>query len=751
MPIRVLCCMQGEKLKENKGECEKCRPGHYQGNDYTQTKSCYRCPRDTVSLLHGASNCSVCSRGRFSNDGEKCLSCISGKKQVDAATSSYCLNCTIGRYQPGEGMHTCLGCNKGQYQDQEAKQFCLPACPAGRYQPGAGKTGCINISVGYEGIGGNTSLENPGHMAEAQCPAGRYSGNFTCLACRADTFTSSPGKASCKDCRPGKHTGGRNSSTLCGVCNAGEEVTGELGSRECAKCIPGKISTPGGNCTNCAAGSYANPKSTECLECKPGTFGAHDGSHVCRLCPAGRYQPGAGKTGCVDIAAGYEGIGGSTNVSHPGHMAMVPCPAGKYSSAFACADCPADRFTSAPGETSCKECGDGTLTRGENGSAACKVCPGGRQASGQPGSRECAPCEKGTWSSTVGANGSSACRKCPAGTYSSAKGVADPSGCNPCSAGRFSSVDGATGACTQCPGGFFQNETAATTCARTPSGNIIIGKCVHQPELGVYPKDCTSEQFLNGYTGNRTAWECEACLEGAESVPPPPACSVASKTAAELFYGKQAMYTFVPAITGFVGGFCSGLATAACPPKDKFIVTVTAIVFLMYPTMCEKAFAMFSCKTIGGRQSQVALLLLLVCIILEIVGQPFKEVTESHGVLKRLEIAALLVEYGTLWCGLMIFQSGPKSEAMNVFMTVCVVAANVGLTLCFAAVLFRDCARQAKVSRIVQRMRNARRRTFEAMARGGVNTDNPTFEMVGGEAEVSPAVVEMVGVVENSH
>ena len=70
---------------------------------------------------------------------------------------------------------------------------------------------------------------------------------------------------------------------------------------------------------------------------------------------------------------------------------------------------------------------------------------------------------------------------------------------------------------------------------------------------------------------------------------------------------------FVPLITGCLGflfwfsyGRFQGVSFTkrehekARTPKDKFIVTVTAIVFLMYPTMCEKAFAMFSCKTIGG-------------------------------------------------------------------------------------------------------------------------------------------------------
>ena len=33
------------------------------------------------------------------------------------------------------------------------------------------KTGCTNITVGYKGVGGNTSLVNPGHLAEVQCSA----------------------------------------------------------------------------------------------------------------------------------------------------------------------------------------------------------------------------------------------------------------------------------------------------------------------------------------------------------------------------------------------------------------------------------------------------------------------------------------------------------------------------------------------------------------------------------------------------
>ena len=137
------------------------------------------------------------------------------------------------------------------------------------------------------------------------------------------------------------------------------------------------------------------------------------------------------------------------------------------------------------------------------------------------------------------------------------------------------------------------------------------------------------------------------------------------------------------------------------------------------------------------RQSLVVILLLLGCIVLEIVGQPFRYMEEAPWLLEKMEITALLVEFGTLWCGLMIYESGPESEGMNVVMTTCVVAANAGLMAWFLFVLFRAYAKQTKklkktFSRMVHnsfRMSFGRdqvsihRRTFDA--NDCRNIDNP--------------------------
>ena len=83
-----------------------------------------------------------------------------------------------------------------------------------------GKSGCINITVGYEGIGGNTSLENPGHMAEVPCSAGKYGNESKCLPCGAGTYSSATASV-CKDCPSG----------------FSQAISGQA---SCLPCIPGE-------------------------------------------------------------------------------------------------------------------------------------------------------------------------------------------------------------------------------------------------------------------------------------------------------------------------------------------------------------------------------------------------------------------------------------------------------------------------------------------------------------------------------
>ena len=115
-----------------------------------------------------------------------------------------------------------------------------------------------------------------------------------------------------------------------------------------------------------------------------------------------------------------------------------------------------------------------------------------------------------------------------------------------------------------------------------------------------------------------------------------PDCVTASASAAALFYNKQAGFAAMPFIAvvvafafWFVYGLVKktpffakrrqrsrgGLSAPAAPgaavgeekdvpptPKDKFVVTVTLLVYLIFPTLCAQAFRIFDCKTVAGVQ-----------------------------------------------------------------------------------------------------------------------------------------------------
>ena len=172
------------------------------------------------------------------------------------------------------------------------------------------------------------------------------------------------------------------------------------------------------------------------------------------------------------------------------------------------AQCPSGFFQNETAATTCKRTPNGTIILG-GGTAYVEVPKGSYIGC------------KGTcfYSCGAGAFGddppTGLCHKCPAG-WSSFKGAIE---CTQCGKGKFAAFNGS--ACESCPSEFFQSQEGSTQCLECPLGYT-------QPNTGesactslnwVYPKDCTSEQFLND-TGNRTTWKCEACLEGASCVGP---------------------------------------------------------------------------------------------------------------------------------------------------------------------------------------------------------------------------------------
>jgi hypothetical protein len=92
-----------------------------------------------------------------------------------------------------------------------------------------------------------------------------------------------------------------------------------------------------------------------------------------------------------------------------------------------------------------------------------------------------------------------------------------------------------------------------------------------------------------------------------------------SSTAAELYYSKQAGFALLPFvvvlvsfIVWYVFGMLKGIpffkkrpevgkgVPPISTPKDKFIVTVSAVLYLLFPTLVSRTFQMFSCSPVGN-------------------------------------------------------------------------------------------------------------------------------------------------------
>ena len=121
------------------------------------------------------------------------------------------------------------------------------------------------------------------------------------------------------------------------------------------------------------------------------------------------------------------------------------------------------------------------------------------------------------------------------------------------------------------------------------------------------------------------------------------------------------------------------------------------------------------------RQTQMVLAVLLVCISLEIAGDPYKLVDESFRILGRLEIASLFVQWSTMWGGSMIFASQDKeSEGFVMFLSIVIALANIVL-LAWSFKLFVVAYKNESDAE------RARELEAELAANGGIVVQRDTF------------------------
>ena len=103
------------------------------------------------------------------------------------------------------------------------------------------------------------------------------------------------------------------------------------------------------------------------------------------------------------------------------------------------------------------------------------------------------------------------------------------------------------------------------------------------------------------------------------------------------------------------------------------------------------------------RQAQVILMVLVVCLIGEIAGRPYKAESDRQKILGRLELGALVVEWGTMWAGIMIFAS-VKDESLTVALTITVAVVNAWMIAWLVSRLIRECYHEKKQSKIAHKI-----------------------------------------------
>merc|ERR1711871_463058 len=103
------------------------------------------------------------------------------------------------------------------------------------------------------------------------------------------------------------------------------------------------------------------------------------------------------------------------------------------------------------------------------------------------------------------------------------------------------------------------------------------------------------------------------------------------------------------------------------------------------------------------RQAQVILMVLVVCLIGEIAGRPYKAESDRQKILGRLELGALVVEWGTMWAGIMIYAS-VEDENLTVGLTITVAAVNAWMIAWLISRLLRECVHEKKQSKVAQKI-----------------------------------------------
>jgi hypothetical protein len=271
--INCTACVAGTYKDVNgSAVCSLCARGKYSSETAeTSETTCTLCPQNSFTAKEGSivvTNC-TCNMGFTGPDGVECTACIPGTFK-DVNGTANCTVCARGKYSEefediGDTTNASRALAIAQalaYQqclEKNLQEGTLEGCETLLRPPGC--TACPNHTFSAEGSGNRTMCVcNQGYTG----PDG-----IACDACIAGTYKDINGSQACTLCQRGKYSTGiaitRNDS--CVPCP--DSSFSALGSGNITDCLcnAGWEGKDGGPCSACAAGTFKSINGTwNCTE-----------------------------------------------------------------------------------------------------------------------------------------------------------------------------------------------------------------------------------------------------------------------------------------------------------------------------------------------------------------------------------------------------------------------------------------------------------------------------------------------------
>eukprot|EP00935_MAST-01C_sp_MAST-1C-sp1_P001113 g1113.t1 len=252
----------------------------------------------------GASSCTECGAGKYSTVSSvaMCTACEAEKYQNETGRSqcTACADCAAGGRQKcgGASEGYCVDCAPGKYVNLTTSA-CI-SCPDGRYQPGTNMLACIQC--GSCPVGNRAGCKGATEGFCEQCYPGRYSDakESKCVDCPAQYFQVAKDRQNCTRCPVGKYQN-EAGNVYCKDTPSGKVMVPKIDQKTGKPMRDAKTGEQLMDEADCPAGKFSSTSSAQgCQYCEPGKVQQLAGKAVCEQCSTKEYVKTDETTGRPD-------------------------------------------------------------------------------------------------------------------------------------------------------------------------------------------------------------------------------------------------------------------------------------------------------------------------------------------------------------------------------------------------------------------------------------------------------------------